>query len=132
MLRLLLPFICPFSFLVQLLGMTSCIVGKRTDLLVLILPFICPFFFLSNRFFPVKYYSGTTALRFLKHFTNVGYDLYCVKENWPASAYSPFICPFFLSFQSKVWTSALSFPSPCLKECIIKACWWICAGKGYT
>ena len=37
--------------LVQMLGLTRCIVYKRISMLLLIIPFICPFFFLSNKTF---------------------------------------------------------------------------------
>ena len=43
----------------------------------------------------VKNFSGTTAPRILKFGTNVGYDLYCVKENQHAALIIPLICPFF-------------------------------------
>ena len=42
---------------------------------------------LCGNFFFFKDFSGTTPLRILKFRTNVGYDLYCVKENQPPPAY---------------------------------------------
>ena len=40
-----------FLNLVQMLGITSCIVQERISLLLLIIPFVCQFFFLSNKNF---------------------------------------------------------------------------------
>ena len=48
----------------------------------------------------VKVFSGTTLPRILKFVLNVGYDLYCVKENQPPVAYHYLYLSFFLSLQS--------------------------------
>ena len=48
----------------------------------------------------VKDFSGNTVPRILKFGTDVGYDLYCVKENQHAAAYhSPYLS-IFLSLQA--------------------------------
>ena len=46
-----------FWNLVQMLGMTCCIVWKRISILLLIVPIICSFFFLSKQIFCCKFLS---------------------------------------------------------------------------
>ena len=53
---------------------------------------VCNFFF-------VKDFSGTTEPRILKFGTNVGYKLYCVRENQPPPAYHSLYLSIFLSLQ---------------------------------
>ena len=79
------------------------IVGQKTKML----RFIFTIFFLfsishSNvihREICVKDFSGTTVPRILKFGTNVGYDLYCIKENQHAAAYHSLYLSIFLSLQ---------------------------------
>ena len=72
---------------------------------VLVCLCVCKRFF----FFFVKDFSGTTAPRFLKFGTNVGYDLlYCVKENRHVSTYHSLYFPFF--FDQTIRMPKLIFP----------------------
>ena len=60
---------------------------KKESFLLLILLFICPVCFQSNENF-VRYFTAVTAPGILKVGTNIEYDLYCRKENWPAPVYT--------------------------------------------
>ena len=55
--------------------------------------------FVCVNFFFVKDFSGATELRILKFGTNVGYNLYCVRENQPPPAYHSLYLSIFLSRQ---------------------------------
>ena len=57
-------------------------------------------FIVIHREICVKDFSGTTVPRILKFDTNVGYDLYCVKENWHAAAYHSLCLSIFVSLQA--------------------------------
>ena len=78
------------------------IVGQKTKMLRFIFAFSVHFSFFSishsnviHREICVKDFSGTTVPRILKLGTNVGYDLYRVKENQHAAAYhSPYLSIF--------------------------------------
>ena len=83
--------------------MTKYIVEKKIKMLRLI--FALFFHFSSShsnvihKEICVKDFSGTTAPRILKFGTNVGYDLYCVKEIQHAAAYCSLYLSIFLSLQ---------------------------------
>ena len=84
--------------LVQMLGMTCCIVLKRICLLLLIIPFICPFFFLSSKTFHHRilrsYYSQSLQILY----TPWEGQVYCGKENQDSVINICLIFPFFLFF----------------------------------
>ena len=87
-----------FWNLVQMLGMTCCIVLKRICLLLLIISFICPFFFLSSKTFHHRilrsYYSQSLQILY----TPWEGQVYCGKENQDSVINICLIFPFFLFF----------------------------------
>ena len=81
--------------------------GKENQDAVINFCLLFPFFLFStshcnviHREVCVKDFSGTIAPRILKLGTNVGYDLYCVKENQHAAAYHSLYLSIFLSLQA--------------------------------
>ena len=79
------------------------IVGLKTKMLRFIFTIFFHFSISHSnviyREFCVKDFSGTTVPRILKFSTNVGYDLYCVKENQHAAAYHSLYLSIFLALQ---------------------------------
>ena len=66
----------------------------------------CPTF---HREICVSSFSGTTVPMIWKFGTNVGYDLYCVKENQHGAAKRCLICPFFFLSKQIFCYKFLSF-----------------------
>ena len=64
-----------FWNLVQMLGMTCCIVRERISLLMLTISFICPFFFLSNQIF---------CNRFLGFYESQSLQISYTSWKWPS------------------------------------------------
>ena len=91
-----------FWNLVQMLGMTYCIVKKIISMLLLIIPFICPFFFLSNKTFRHRilhsYYSQ--SLQICVHLES-GQE-YCGTENQDAEIYFYHLFPFSISHSNVI------------------------------
>ena len=94
------------SNFLHVLRVAKYILGQKTKMLRFIFTIFSHFSFFSishsnviHREICVKNFSGTTPPRILKFGTNVGYDLYCVKENQHAAAYHSLYLSIFLFLQ---------------------------------